>query len=311
MNQITDGTAETFLLVVLHSEGLDDLLAGQRLLQQLGEPGQILLALVADAPHPPAQARRQPQHCRRHEQRPQGQLPVDVEDQSQEEQQEEHLAQKVGQGLAGRLQQTFRVVEHPRHELSGGLIREEGGGLVKQASVETIPQLGHRALSTVAHEIFGKIEEQGLEDGQPDQEKSDLAEAASADAQVFLQKSKLGMDLFNLSGDGCQLVENRLQQHRDETVQTAADEQQNEAQEQPMGRRQDVGNQLSQVRHAGILTENSPRQRPGVRRCSSLTSPMKLLKLHAKHYRSLLDQTIEMNDFNLFITTSSRTSDRR
>ena len=32
---------------------------------------------------------------------------------------------------------------------------------------------------------------------------------------------------------------------------------------------------------------------------------MKLLKLHARHYRSLLDQTIELNDFNLFIGSNA------
>ena len=32
---------------------------------------------------------------------------------------------------------------------------------------------------------------------------------------------------------------------------------------------------------------------------------MKLLKLHAKRYRSLLNQTIELNDFNLFIGSNA------
>ena len=138
---------EAQYLPQLGVEGLHDAVAGDGLMQDVLNLGQLVLPGAGARPHlAPDFARRSNHHRDKQQQRP-AQFSAQADDQHQADEEREKLLEELADHGADRILHAVHVVDQGGENRSGGVLVEEAGGAAQRGFVEMIAQVGDQCRS--------------------------------------------------------------------------------------------------------------------------------------------------------------------
>jgi len=123
-------------------ERTDDLLAGDRFLEDVVEVGGIVLRATGGAADALAEAGRGDHHEGEDGEREEGELPIVVDQDGKQADGGEALTKPVGEHVRDGDLDLFDVVHHRRHEATGGVDLEEAGVLTEDMIEDALAEVG-------------------------------------------------------------------------------------------------------------------------------------------------------------------------
>jgi hypothetical protein len=165
---------EALGLVGLAPEGLDDLHARERLVQQHAQLGDLLLRALVDTVEPPADAPHRQAHEREDQDRDDRQPPLPHRHHPQQRDHHRQLAEGHDEDRGGHAGQPVDVGDDARHQLGRVQVGEERQRHRLDVRVEIAPQPGHHALADRRHQVGLAVASRPLEEiGAEQQERDD------------------------------------------------------------------------------------------------------------------------------------------
>lgn len=168
--------SEPSLLIFLHSEGLDDPVAGDRLVKKSGERTHPLKAFPTKLPEPLSEFFDGYDGNRKDDESNQSQFPVPVEDNSGQPQDGHGIFNEAGDRIGDRSLDEIDIIGDPGDEDAGGRSGEEGEGEILKVVIKPLPDISHHPQTDKVHQIGltvieGAFHEKEENDGNREQEE--------------------------------------------------------------------------------------------------------------------------------------------
>ena len=172
-----DLVAEALALVLFAAEGLDDAVAGDGLVEDVGDVGGLLLGPGAQLAEDPAELDDRVGGDRQDDEGEHRQLPVHVEDDAEEDDDLEEVAQGADQGVGDRLLHQGDVGDDARDQGPGRHVVEERQRLAVDMLEDLDPQVADDRLADLFEEKVVEIVADALEEeDQDDDQRQDVEE---------------------------------------------------------------------------------------------------------------------------------------
>ncbi len=142
---------------ILGSERFHHLMAADGLLQDLIELGGVILRAAGGAADAASDAQGGHQDKGQHGEADEGEPPVLLNDDAQQEEHGERLAQPIGQHVRSGHLDFFDIVHDGRHYAAGGVGFEEVRVLPQHAIEHRLAQVGDGGESDVVDEIVAEV----------------------------------------------------------------------------------------------------------------------------------------------------------
>src|SRR5579875_2652825 len=151
------GEAEALGFVVFGAEAFDDLVAGERFLEDLVEAGGHVLRVAGGAANALAEAHGEERNGGEDEQADEGELPIDADHGEQQEEGGEDLAQPIGEHGGDRDLDAVDVVHDGGHDAAGSLTFEEGRALAQDAVEDFLAEIHDGGDADPVDEVIAQV----------------------------------------------------------------------------------------------------------------------------------------------------------
>src|ERR1035438_6771977 len=159
------GGAESRYFPRLHAEGLDDAVAGDGLVQNVLDIGQLVLAATRSRPNTAADANcRENDEGNKQQEHP-SKLPPQKYHQDCGKDEGEELLQELGQDTRHGELHALNVVDDGRDQRPGCVLLEERNRPAQDRVIQVIAQIGNHAETRMVHQVSSGIVENPLEYG--------------------------------------------------------------------------------------------------------------------------------------------------
>ncbi len=145
--------SEPALLVFLHSEGFDDPVAGDRLVEKGGDEPHPLKPFFAKFPELLSEFFDGDEGNGKDENGDDSQFPVLVEDHNDQSENGHDIFNEAGDCIGDRSLDEIHIIGNPGDEDAGGRSGEEGEGEILKVVVKPLPDVGHYPQTNEVHQI--------------------------------------------------------------------------------------------------------------------------------------------------------------
>ena len=221
-------------LPAFHAEGLDDAVAGDGLVQNVLDLGQLVLPLAGGGAHPPADPAREKTITGTNISSTQANLPPRATTTAGDENQGEELLQELGQHLRSCELNLVDVVDDGRNQGPRRVLLEEGHRAAQHRAVKLVAQVGDDPEARVVDQVRPGIKADALDDRGRHQGNGHHGPGIGK----VLRDEVLQIDGVLGAGNGEQRDVARLRGRMQHAVQHGADQQQAEGVQQADQRHQ-------------------------------------------------------------------------
>ena len=165
--------AEAQQLPELHVESFHDAIAGDGLVQDVLNVGELVLAAAGSAAHIAADAEDRAHSNEPEDREDPGQAPAERDHDNHHEGEREGLLQEVGEDRRGHVLHALDVVDEGGEQRAGGVLLEEGDGAAQDRLVEVVAHVGDHAEAGVVGEISAGVVANALEQRGGDEREGD------------------------------------------------------------------------------------------------------------------------------------------
>ena len=191
-------------LPALHREGLHDAIAGDGLVQDVLDLGQLVLPMPRGVPHASSHPPRRTDDHRHEEEQHPCQLAAHDDDEPRGEDEGKELLQKLREHRRHRVLHALDVIDDGGEDRAGGVPLEELHGAAQDGLIEVVPHVRDHAEAGVVHQIGAGVVADALEHGGSNEREGDDApgivemrgdkllqtevEAAAEEVQIALRR---------------------------------------------------------------------------------------------------------------------------
>ena len=159
------------ILPPLHAEGLHNAVAGDGLVQNVLDIGQLVLPGAGPVTHLPADACPGKNDERNKQQQQPGEFPAQLGRHDSSKNQDEELLQEFRQHARYRVLHFFHVVDDGRDQRAGGMSLKKCYGTPQHRVVQVVAQVGQDSQAGVVHQKSAGVVEDPFQHGGCDQGK--------------------------------------------------------------------------------------------------------------------------------------------
>ena len=163
VEQASRGGAEASYFPVLHAKRLDDPVAGNRLVQNVLDLGQLILAAPCGAAYLPADFSGRVQNGGNEQQQHPSQLPSKSNHYPGQKYEGKKLLQEFRQHTRHRVLHFLDIVDDGREQCAGGVFREKCRRTPQDGVIQIVPQVGDHAKAGVVYEESSDVIEDPLQ----------------------------------------------------------------------------------------------------------------------------------------------------
>src|SRR4030043_1515795 len=203
--------SEPSLLIFLHSEGLDDPVAGDRLVKKSGERAHPLKAFPAKLPEPLSEFFDRYDGNRKDDESNHSQFPVPVENNSGQPQDGHGIFNEAGDRIGDRSLDEIDIIGDPGDEDTGGCSGEEREGEVLKVVVKPLPDVGHHPQTNAVHQIGLAVIEEPFQEKEENDGNRKQKEHLHILLEQQVSEAKLDDNIFYDGRNSLFLEENPIQ----------------------------------------------------------------------------------------------------